>query len=370
MERDRIFNFSEGPSMMPQEVLERAQAEMLSYRDSGMSVMELDSKSPEFAEILSGAEDALRKLMNIPGNYKILFLQGGASSQFAAIPLNLLSSHKCADYIVSGQFSKKAYDEAKKYGDIAIAASSGGASPAYSTVPMTKRSDFRPDADYVHICYNNTVYGTKYHYIPDTGNIPLVADMTSCICSEPIDVTKFGLIYAGAQINIAPAGLTIVIVRNDLIGDARPDTPAILDYKLLSENNSKYNTPPIYNIYMAKLVLEWMLSVGGLEEMKRRNERKASLLYDYLDGKGQSYYTAPVDKKCRSMMNVIFVTGDGELDKKFIKEAAERGLINLQGHPSIGGMCASMYNAMPYEGVEKLVEFMIEFAKNNIKIQG
>ena len=370
MERDKIFNFSEGPSMMPQEVLERAQAEMLSYHDSGMSVMELDSKSPEFAEILSGAEDALRKLMNIPANYKILFMQGGASSQFAAIPLNLLSSHKCADYIVSGQFSKKAYDEAKKYGDIAIAASSGGASPAYSTVPMTKRSDFRPDADYVHICYNNTVYGTKYHYIPDTGNIPLVADMTSCICSEPIDVTKFGLIYAGAQINIAPAGLTIVIVRNDLIGDARPDTPAMLDYKLLSENNSKYNTPPIYNIYMAKLVLEWMLSVGGLEEMKRRNERKASLLYDYLDGKGQSYYTAPVDKKCRSMMNVIFVTGDGELDKKFIKEAAERGLINLQGHPSIGGMCASMYNSMPYEGVERLVEFMIEFAKNNIKIQG
>ena len=355
---------------MPLEVLERAQAEMLSYKDSGMSVMELNSKSPEFAEILGGAEEALRKLMNIPANYKILFLQGGASSQFAAIPLNLLSSHKCADYVVSGQFSKKAYDEAKKYGDIVIAASSGGASPAYSTVPMTKRSDFRPDADYVHICYNNTVYGTKYHYVPDTGNIPLVADMTSCICSEPIDITKFGLVYAGAQINIAPAGLTIVIVRNDLIGDARPDTPAMLDYKLLSENNSKYNTPPIYNIYMAKLVLEWMLSVGGLEEMKRRNERKASLLYDYLDGKGQSYYTAPVDKKCRSMMNVVFVTGDGELDKKFIKEAAERGLINLQGHPSIGGMCASMYNAMPYEGVERLVEFMKEFAKNNIKIQG
>ena len=366
MERDKIFNFSEGPSMMPQEVLERAQAEMLSYHDSGMSVMELDSKSPEFAEILSGAEDALRKLMNIPGNYKILFLQGGASSQFAAIPLNLLSSHKCADYIVSGQFSKKAYDEAKKYGDIAIAASSGGASPAYSTVPMTKRSDFRPDADYVHICYNNTVYGTKYHYIPDTGNIPLVADMTSCICSEPIDVTKFGLIYAGAQINIAPAGLTIVIVRNDLIGDARPDTPAMLDYKLLSENNSKYNTPPIYNIYMAKLVLEWMLSVGGLEEIKRRNERKASLIYDYLDS--QTYYTAPVDKKCRSMMNVVFVTGDAALDKKFADEAAELGLKNIAGDSTVGGMCASIYDGMPVEGVELLVKFMRSFAQTNIKL--
>ena len=365
---DRVFNFSAGPSMLPLEVLERAQAEMINYRGTGMSVMEISHRSPEFAEILDGAEDALRRLMNIPANYKILFLQGGASSQFAAVPMNLLSSHKCADYIVSGQFSKKAYDEAKKYGDIAIAASSGGASPPYATIPVTKRADFRPDADYVHICFNNTIYGTKFHYIPDTGNIPLVADMTSCICSEPIDITKFGLVYAGAQINISPAGLTIVIVRNDLIGDARPDTPAMLDYKLLSENGSLYNTPPVYNIYMAKLVLEWMLSVGGLEEMKRRNEKKASLLYDYLDGP-QTYYTAPVDKKCRSMMNVAFVTGDGELDKRFAAEAAEQGLINLQGHPSVGGMCASMYNAMPYEGVERLVAFMKEFAKNNPKLQ-
>ena len=365
---DRVYNFSVGPSMLPAEVLERAQAELLNYRGTGMSVMEISYRSPEFADLLEAAEEALRKLMNIPANYKILFLQGGASSQFAAVPMNLLSAHKCADYIVSGQFSKKAYDEAKKYGDIVIAASSGGASPPYATIPMTKRADFRPDADYVHICFNNTVYGSKFHYIPDTGNIPLVADMTSCICSEPIDVTKFGLIYAGAQINIAPAGLTIVIVRNDLIGDARPDTPAMFDYKLLSENRSLYNTPPVYNIYMAKLTLEWMLSVGGLEEMKRRNERKASLLYDYLDGSGQSYYTAPVDKKCRSMMNVAFVTGDGELDKKFAKEAAERGLINLAGHPSVGGMCASIYNAMPYEGVEKLVEFMKEFAKSNPRL--
>ena len=368
MERDRIYNFSAGPSMLPLEVLERAQAEMISYRDTGMSVMELEVGSKEFKEILIGAEDALRRLMNIPMNYKILFLQGGASSQFAAVPMNLLSSHKCADYIVSGQFSKKAYDEAKKYGDIVIAASSGGASPAFSTVPTTKRSDFRPDADYVHICYNNTVYGTKFHYVPDTGNIPLVANMSSCICSEPVDVTKFGLIYASAHKNIGPAGVTVVIVRNDLIGDARSDAPAIFDYKLLSEASSTYNTPPVYSIYITKLVLEWMISVGGLDEMKRRNERKASLLYDYLDG--QSYYTAPVDKKCRSMTNIVFITGDGELDKKFAKEAAEQGMINLAGHPSVGGMRASMYNAMPYEAVEKLVAFMKEFARNNPKIQG
>ena len=370
MNRERVYNFSQGSSMLPLEVLERAQAEMLNYNGTGMSVCEFSNRSDEFREILSGAEAALRELMNIPLSYKIFFIGGGESLQFAGIPMNLLSSHRCADYIVSGQYSKRACDEAKKYGDIVIAASSGGASPPYSTVPMTKRADFRPDADYVHICYNNTVYGTKFHYIPDTGNIPLVADMTSCLCSEPVDVTKFGVIYAGGQINISPSGLTVVIVRGDLIGDAREDTPSMLDYKLLAENNSMYNAPPIFGIYMAKLVLEWMLSIGGLEEMKRRNEKKASLLYDYLDGRGQSYYTAPVDKKCRSMMNVCFVTGDGELDKKFAAEAAEHGLINLEGTPGVGGLCASLYNSMPYEGVEKLVEFMKEFAKNNPKIQG
>lgn len=369
MNREMIYNFSAAPSMLPLEVLERAQAEMISYGDTGMSVMELEARSDEFRQIVKDAEDALRKLMNIPANYKILFLRGGELGQFAAIPMNLLSAHQCADYVVSGQLSKKATDEAKKYGDIVIAASSGGASPPYSTVPMTKRADFRPDADYVHICYNNAVYGTKFHYIPDTGNIPLVVDMTSCICSEPIDVTKFGLIYADAQVNIAPAGLSVVIVRNDLIGGARKDTPSMLDYKLLLESETSFNSVPIWSIYIAKLVLEWILSVGGLEEMKRRNEKKASLLYDYLDGQGQSYYTSPVDKKCRSMMNVVFHTGDGELDKKFTKEAAEQGLINLAGHPSVGGICASMYNSMPYEGVEKLVDFMKEFMKNNPKLQ-
>jgi phosphoserine aminotransferase len=364
---NRVYNFSAGPSMLPLEVLERAQKEMLCYGESGMSVMEMSHRSPEFEEILHGAEDALRKLMNVPANYKILFMQGGASTQFASVPLNLLSAHQCADYIVSGQFSKKAATEAKKYGDIAIAASSAGATPTFSTIPETEKNSFRPDADYVHICFNNTIYGTKFHYIPDTGNIPLVADMSSCICSEPVDVSKFGLIYAGAQKNIAPAGVTIVIVRNDLIGNARPDTPAMLDYANMAENDSMYNTPPCWCIYMAKLVFEWILSIGGLEEMKRRNERKASLLYDYLDG--QSYYTASVDKKCRSMMNVVFITGDAELDKKFCKEAAAQGLKNLKGHRSVGGMRASIYNAMPYEGVEKLVAFMKQFALDNPKVQ-
>ncbi len=369
MDRNVIYNFAQGPSMLPLEVLERAQAEMLSFGDTGMSVMELGANSPEFKQIVTDAEDALRKLMNIPGNYKILFLQGGAECQYAAIPMNLLSAHQCADYIVSGQLSKKACDEAKKYGDIVIAASSGGASPPYSTVPMTTRADFRPDADYVHICYNNTVFGTKFHDAPDTGNIPLVADMTSCICSEPIEVTKFGMIYAGTEINIGPAGLTVVILRNDLIGGARKDTPSSLDYEKLVSNDNAYDHSAVWCIYMTKLVLEWIISVGGLEEMKRRNEKKASLLYDYLDGHGQSYYTSPVNKKYRSMMNVSFYTGDGELDKKFIAEAAERGFINLAGHPSVGGMCASLYNSMPYEGVEQLVDFMKEFMKNNPKIQ-
>lgn len=349
--------------MLPLEVLKTARDALLCYGDTGMSVLEMSHRSAEFAEIVASAEKSLRTLLGIPSNYRVLFLQGGATTQFAAVPLNLLSEHKCADYIISGQFSKKAYMEAKKYGDIAIAASSAGATPTFSTVPEVKRSDFRPDADYVHICYNNTVYGTKYHYIPDTGNIPLVADMSSCILSEPIDVSKFGLIYASAQKNIAPAGLTVVIVRDDLIGNARPDTPAMLNYKLLVESGSLYNTPPCFSIYMAKLVLDQILSVGGLDEMKRRNERKASLLYDYLDS--QSYYTAPVDKKCRSMMNVVFVTGDAELDKKFTKEASAVGLCNLGGHHSVGGMRASIYNAMPYEGVEKLVAFMKRFALEN-----
>ena len=353
--------------MLPSEVLERVKAELTSYSGLGMSVMEMSHRSPEFEGIIKDAEAMLRKVMNIPDSYDVLFMQGGATTQFSAVPLNLLSEHRCADYIISGQFSKKASQEAKKYGDIAIAASSAGANPVFSTIPETKVSDFRPDADYVHICYNNTIYGTKFHYIPDTGNIPLVADMSSSILSEPIDVSRFGLIYASAQKNIAPAGLTVVIVRHDLVGKARPDTPTMLDYKAHAENGSMYNTPPTFSVYLAKLVLEWIDSIGGLEEMKRRNERKASLIYDYLDS--QHYYTASVDKKCRSMMNVVFVTGRPELDERFVREAEAEGLVHLKGDRSVGGMRASIYNAMPYEGVEKLVEFMKKFALENPKVQ-
>ncbi len=362
-EMERVFNFSAGPSMLPLEVLEKAQAELLCYGESGMSVMEMSHRSPDYEAIIQGAEAALRQLMAIPDNYKVLFLQGGASTQFASVPYNLLTGSGKADYIVSGQFSKKAYQEAKKYGDVAMTASSAGSN--FSYVPETKREDFRPDADYVHICFNNTIYGTKFHYIPDTGSIPLVADMSSCICSEPVDVSRFGLIYAGAQKNLAPAGLTIVIVREDLMGHARPDTPAMFDYKLMADNDSMYNTPPCWCIYMAKLVFEWILSIGGLEEMRRRNEEKAQLLYDYLDS--QDYYTAPVEKHNRSMMNVTFVTGNPDLDKKFASEASKIGLKNLKGHRSVGGMRASIYNAMPREGIEMLITFMKIFAKENPK---
>ena len=360
---ERVFNFSAGPSMLPLPVLEKAQKDMLNYEGSGMSVMEMSHRSPVYDAIIKDAEAKLRQLMNIPDNYKVLFLQGGASTQFAAVPLNLMNKNKKADYIVSGQFSGKAQKEATKYGDVKIAASSKDAN--FSFVPKTDRSSFREDADYVHICFNNTIYGTKFPYIPDTGDIPLVADMSSCIISEPVDVSKFGMIYAGAQKNMAPAGLTLVIIREDLMGNAREDIPVMLDYKTMADNDSMYNTPPCYCIYVAKLVYEWILGLGGLEEMKKMNEKKANLLYDYLDS--QDYYIAPVEKESRSMMNVTFVTGDADLDKKFAKEADAAGLKNLKGHRSVGGMRASIYNAMPYEGVEKLVEFMKEFAKNNPK---
>jgi phosphoserine aminotransferase len=359
---ERVYNFSAGPSMLPLEVLEKAASEMLNYNGSGMSVMEMSHRSPVYDEIIKEAEALLRKLMNIPDNYKVLFLQGGASTQFAAVPLNLMKTGK-ADYIVSGQFSGKAQKEAMKYGEAKIVASSKEAN--FSYIPKTERSSFSADADYVHVCFNNTIYGTKFPYIPDTGDIPLVADMSSCIISEPVDVSKFGVIYAGAQKNMAPAGLTLVIIREDLMGNARENTPSMLDYKLMADNDSMYNTPPCYCIYIAKLVYEWILGLGGLEKMKEMNEKKANLLYDYLDS--QDYYIAPVEKESRSMMNVTFVTGDADLDKKFAKEAEANGLKNLKGHRSVGGMRASIYNAMPYEGVEKLVEFMKEFAKNNPK---
>ena len=359
---ERVYNFSAGPSMLPLPVLEKAAAELVNYGDTGMSVMEMSHRSPAYDAIIKKTEADFRKVMNIPDNYKVLFLQGGASTQFAAVPLNLMKTGK-ADYILSGQFSTKAYKEALKYGDAKAVASSKDDNFAF--IPETTRESFRPDADYVHICFNNTIYGTKYNYIPDTGDIPLVADMSSCIMSEPIDVTKFGVIYAGAQKNMAPAGLTVVIVREDLLGKARPETPSMLDWKLMADNDSMYNTPPCYAIYMAGLVYEWVLSIGGLEKMKEMNQKKAALLYDYLDS--QDYYIAPVRKDCRSMMNVTFVTGVEELDKKFPKEAEKNGLMNLKGHRSVGGMRASIYNAMPYEGVEKLVAFMKKFAEENPK---
>ena len=350
--------------MLPLPVLERAAREMVSYGESGMSVMEMSHRSPVYDEIIKDAERLLREVMCIPDNYKVLFLQGGASTQFSAVPLNLMSKNRKADYIVSGQFSGKAYKEAQKYGDITLVATSKEDNFTY--IPKVNKEDFSADADYVHICFNNTIYGTKYPYIPETGDIPLVADMSSCILSEPFDVSKFGVIYAGAQKNMAPAGLTVVIVREDLIGKALPEIPTMLDYQIMAENDSMYNTPPCYCIYIAKLVYEWILSIGGLEKMKEMNEKKAKLLYDYLDS--QTYYTAPVVKECRSMMNVTFVTGNADLDKKFASEADKAGLKNLKGHRSVGGMRASIYNAMPYEGVEALVEFMKEFAKNNPKV--
>ena len=348
--------------MLPLPVLEKAAAELVCYGDSGMSVMEMSHRSPAYEEIITAAEKGLRALMNIPDNYKVLFMQGGASTQFACVPLNLMKNGK-ADYILSGQFSTKAYKEAQKYGDVVAVASSKDAN--FSEIPVVDKSAFRPDADYVHICFNNTIYGTKYNYIPDTGDIPLVADMSSCIISEPVDVSKFGVIYAGAQKNMAPAGVTVVIVREDLLGNARPDTPAMLDWKNMADNGSMYNTPPCYSIYIAKLVYEWIESLGGLTAMKALNEKKAALLYDYLDS--QDYYIAPVKKDFRSMMNVTFVTGDADLDKKFAKEAGEAGLKNLKGHRSVGGMRASIYNAMPYEGIEALIAFMKKFAEENKK---
>ena len=349
--------------MLPMQVLNKAAEEMCCYGDSGMSVMEMSHRSPEYDAIIKEAEALLREIMEIPDNYKVLFLQGGASTQFAAVPLNLMNKNKKADYILSGQFSTKAYKEAQKYGDVVAAAS--GKDVNFSVIPETTRASFREDADYVHICFNNTIYGTKFNYIPDTGDIPLVADMSSCIISEPVDVSKFGLIYAGAQKNMAPAGLTLVIVREDLIGNADEKTPAMLDYKLMADNDSMYNTPPCYCIYIAKLVYEWIKELGGLKEMKKLNEKKAALLYDYLDG--QDYYIAPVKKESRSMMNVTFVTGDADLDKKFAAEASAAGLKNLKGHRSVGGMRASIYNAMPYEGVEALVALMKKFAEENPK---
>jgi phosphoserine aminotransferase len=354
----RVYNFSAGPSMLPLKVLETAAAEMTDYRGSGQSVMEMSHRSPVYEAIIAEAQALVRSTLQVPDNYKVLFLQGGASMQFSAVPLNLLNGSGKADYVLSGQFSSKAYEEAKRYGDIRVLASSKDKN--FSYVPEFAASDVRPDADYVHICYNNTIYGTRFPRIPDTGGIPLVADLSSCIMSEPIDISRFALVYAGAQKNMAPAGLTIVIVREDMLGRERADTPLMLSYKVAADNDSMYNTPPCYAIYMAKLVMEWLRDdVGGIEQMAVVNRRKAGKLYDYLDASTLFHVTAQPGS--RSIMNVCFVTGNEDLDKRFCKEAEKAGFVNIKGHRSVGGMRASIYNAMPEEGIDALIAFMKAF---------
>lgn len=357
----RVFNFSAGPSMLPLEVLEQAAAEMTNWNGTGMSVMEMSHRSADFKEIIERAEADLRDLMHIPDNYKVLFLQGGGSLQFAMVPLNLLRNSKKADYIVTGTWAKKAAKEAEKFGDIRVVASSED--KTFSYIPKVKKEDFRADADYVYITGNNTIYGSRYAEFPDTGDIPLVGDFSSNILSQEIDVTKFGIIWAGAQKNIGPAGVVIVIIREDLLGFADASVPTMLDYKVAADNGSMYNTPPTYGIYMAGLTFQYLKAHGGVPAMEAQNKKKAAMLYDYIDG--SKLYTAPVAREDRSLMNVVFVTGNPELDKKFVAEAKEQGLVNLNGHRSIGGMRASIYNAMPMEGVEALIAFMKKFEAEN-----
>lgn len=356
----RVYNFSAGPSVLPEVVLKKAQEELLNYADSGMSIMEVSHRSELFSEVIQKAEKLLRELMEIPENYKVLFLQGGATLQFSMVPLNLMKNKK-AGYIHTGTWSKKAISEAKKFGEVEVIASSEDKNFTY--IPKVDKESFDPSFDYIHITTNNTIEGTAFSEIPDTGEIPLVADMSSNILSEVVDVTKFGVIYAGAQKNIGPAGLTIVIIREDLIGNALENCPITLDYKTHSENESMYNTPPTFAIYMASLVFEWLQELGGVEEMEKINREKAAILYDYLDE--SDFFTTPVEKASRSLMNIPFVTPSKELDALFLEKAEKHGLMTLKGHRSVGGMRASIYNAMPVEGVKRLVEVMAEFEKEH-----
>jgi len=359
----RVYNFSAGPAVLPEEVLKEAADEMLDYRGTGMSVMEMSHRSKAFETIINEAEADLRELMNIPDNYKVLFLQGGASQQFAMIPMNLMKNRKAA-YIVTGQWAKKAFQEAKIYGDAVEVASS--ADKTFSYIPDCSDLPIPEDADYVYICENNTIYGTKYKTLPNTKGHILVSDVSSCFLSEPVDVTKYGIIYGGVQKNVGPAGVVIVIIREDLITeDVLPGTPTMLRYKIHADAGSLYNTPPAYGIYICGKVFKWLKKQGGLAAMKERNEKKAKILYDFLDE--SKLFKGTVRKEDRSLMNVPFVTGDADLDAKFVKEAKEAGFENLKGHRTVGGMRASIYNAMPIEGVEKLVKFMREFEKNNGK---
>lgn len=358
---ERVYNFSAGPAVLPEEVLKECAEEMMNYKGTGMSVMEMSHRSKAYQAIIDEAEKDLRELMGIPENYKVLFLQGGASTQFAMIPMNLMKNG-VADYIITGAWAKKAYQEAKKYGKANAIASS--ADKTFSYIPNLDGLTISEDADYVYICENNTIYGTKFKTLPDTKGKPLVSDVSSCILSEPIDVSKYGVIFGGAQKNIGPAGVTIVIIREDLLPETVADTtPTMLTYQIHVDNGSMYNTPPAYGIYVCGKVFQWVKANGGLEGMKVRNEKKARILYDFLDN--SKLFRGTVKKEDRSLMNVPFVTGNEDLDAKFIKEAAAAGFVNLKGHRSVGGMRASIYNAMPLEGVEKLVAFMKEFEERN-----
>ena len=353
----RVYNFSAGPAVLPEEVLKEAADEMLDYKGTGMSVMEMSHRSKAFDAIIKEAEKDIRDLMNIPDNYKVLFLQGGASQQFAAVPMNLMKNGKAA-YIITGQWAKKAYQEAQKYGEAVAVASS--ADKTFSYIPDCSDLDIPEDADYVYICENNTIYGTKFWQLPNTKGKDLVADVSSCFLSEPVDVTKYGVIYGGVQKNVGPAGVVIAIIREDLIrDDVNPATPTMLKWKTQADADSLYNTPPCYGIYICGKVFKWLKKQGGLEAMKERNERKAKLLYDYLDQ--SKLFHGTVRKEDRSIMNVPFVTGDKDMDALFVKEAEKAGLVNLKGHRTVGGMRASIYNAMPEKGVVRLVEFMKKF---------
>ena len=353
----RVYNFSAGPAVLPEEVLQEAAQEMMDYQGSGMSVMEMSHRSKVYEDIIKEAEADIRDLMGIPSNYKVLFLQGGGNTQFAMIPMNLMKN-RVADYIITGQWAKKAFKEAQIYGDVKAVASSED--KVFSYIPDCSDLPIRDNADYVYICENNTIYGTKFKTLPNTKGKTLVSDISSCFLSEPIDVSKYGLVWGGVQKNVGPAGVTIVIIREDLITeDTLPGTPTMLKYKIHADNNSLYNTPPCYNIYICGKVFKWIKKMGGLSAMKEHNEKKAAVLYDFRDQ--SKLFKGTVRKEDRSLMNVPFVTGDKELDAEFIKAAEAAGFVNLKGHRTVGGMRASIYNAMPIEGVEKLVAFMKDF---------
>ncbi len=357
----RIWNFGAGPAMLPPEVLARAQSELVNWHGAGLSIMEMSHRGKEFISVATAAEAGLRKLLAIPGNYKVLFLQGGATAQFAAIPMNLLRGKRATDYVLTGEWSRKAHAEAGKYCQAKVAASSK--ETRFDRVPPPADWKLSPDAAYVHVCTNETIGGVEYHWVPDTGEVPLVADMSSHILSRPVDVSRFGVIYAGAQKNIGPAGLAIVVIREDLLGAALPATPSVLDYTQQAGAESMLNTPPTFAVYLAGLTFEWLLAKGGLEVMERENVAKATLLYDFLDG--QDFYSNPVAPADRSRMNVPFRLKDERLDAPFLEEAEARGLSQLKGHRSVGGMRASIYNAMPIDGVRALVDFLADFSRRH-----